>query len=262
MVLLDGRCGPFGGAVVAARWILLVVSACAILAGCATQETGPPPVKPEQVPGKIVQLLPPTLPDRTGWAADIYAAFSTQGITPSTENLCAVLAITEQESSFRADPAVPGLAEIAWREIDHRAERAGVPKFAVRAALQLSSPDGRTYSERIDAVKTERELSEIYEDFIAGVPMGTTLFAKHNPIRTGGPMQVGVSFAEACEIFGDDHASCVPDPVHSVDEQRYLLFGATVNGRHLVVSYTERGDTIRLISARPMTASERRAYEQ
>ena len=55
-----------------------------------------------------------------------------------------MLAVTEQESSFRADPSVPGLPAIAWREIDSRAERIGVPKFVVRAALQLSSPDGRT----------------------------------------------------------------------------------------------------------------------
>ena len=149
------------------------------------------------MPGQIAQLLPPSLPDRTGWAADIYAAFATQGIAPSLENVCAVLAVTEQESSFRADPAIPGLPAIAWREIDGRAERMGVPKFVVRAALQLPSPDGRSYSDRIDAVKTERELSELYEDFIAGVPLGSRLFAKHNPVRTGGPMQVSIAFAES-----------------------------------------------------------------
>ena len=182
---------------IAAARALLVVTSLVILSACATPDSAPAPPKPELVPARIMQLLPPTLPDRAGWSADIYAAFSTQGITPSTENLCAVLAITEQESSFRADPAVPGLPEIAWREIDSRAERAGVPKFAVRAALQLSSPDGRTYSERIDTVKTERELSEIYEDFIGTVPMGTRLFARHNPVRTGGPMQVSISFAES-----------------------------------------------------------------
>lgn len=166
-----------------------------VLAGCATQEP-PAPARQDQLPGQIAQLLPPNLADRTGWAADIYAAFATQGIAPSFANVCAVLAVTAQESSFRADPSIPGLPEIAWREIDGRAERIGVPKFVVRAALQLSSSDGRTYSDRIDAVKTERELSELYEDFIAGVPLGSRLFAKHNPVRTGGPMQVSIAFAE------------------------------------------------------------------
>ena len=72
----------------------------------------------------------------------------------------------------------------------------------------------------------------------------------------------GVSFLEASEVFDDDHSSSVQDPDHSVDETRYLIFGASKQGKHLVVSYTERGDRIRLISARQMTARERGAYEE
>jgi uncharacterized DUF497 family protein len=72
----------------------------------------------------------------------------------------------------------------------------------------------------------------------------------------------GVSFLEASEVFGDDLASCVPDPDHSEGEDRYLLFGVSSGGNFLVVSYTERVDAIRIISARRMTAQERKAYEQ
>ena len=72
----------------------------------------------------------------------------------------------------------------------------------------------------------------------------------------------GVSFLEASEVFDDDLSSTVRDPDHSADEERYLIFGIDRQGKHLVVSYTERGDRIRLISARPMTARERRAYER
>ena len=72
----------------------------------------------------------------------------------------------------------------------------------------------------------------------------------------------GVSFAEAAEIFGDAHSSVVNDPDHAVGEDRFLIFGISRTGRYLVVSYTERGEHIRLISARLMTARERRGYEQ
>ena len=72
----------------------------------------------------------------------------------------------------------------------------------------------------------------------------------------------GVSFLEACEVFDDDHSSAARDPDHSIDEDRYLIFGMSKRGRYLVVSYTERGDRFRPISARQMTARERRAYEQ
>jgi uncharacterized DUF497 family protein len=72
----------------------------------------------------------------------------------------------------------------------------------------------------------------------------------------------GVSFFEASEVFDDDHSSAVRDPDQAVDEDRYLIFGMSKDGKYLVVSYTERGDRIRLISARQMTPRERRAYEQ
>jgi len=152
---------------------------------------------PTEARDTLVRLLPPTTEDRAGWAADIHAALATLALPSTPQNLCAVLAVTEQESGFRADPAVPGLAAIAWKEIDRRAADAGVPRLAVRAALALSSPDGRSYAERIDAVKTERQLSEIFEDFIGMVPLGKTFLASRNPVRTGGPMQVGIAFAEA-----------------------------------------------------------------
>ena len=72
----------------------------------------------------------------------------------------------------------------------------------------------------------------------------------------------GVSFFEGTEVFDDDYSSAVRDPDHSVEEDRYLIFGLSKSGRYLVVSYTERGDLIRIISAREMTPRERRAYEQ
>lgn len=72
----------------------------------------------------------------------------------------------------------------------------------------------------------------------------------------------GISFYEASEVFEDIHSSTVRDPDHSQDEERYLIFGISKGGKYLVVSYTERSDRIRLISARRMTPRERKAYEQ
>jgi len=153
-------------------------------------------MRPDEVRARIATLVPASVPDRAGWALDIYAAFDALRIEPSTTNICAVLAITEQESTYRADPTVPGLGRIARDEIDRRAERAGVPKLLVQAALQLRSPDSRTYSERIDAAKSEKELSDLFDDFVAQVPLGQRFFAGYNPVRTGGPMQVSIDFAE------------------------------------------------------------------
>ena len=63
--------------------------------------------------------------------------------------MCAVLAVAEQVSGYRADPSVPGLAAIAKLEIEQRVARAGMPGLAARAALALRSPDGRSYRDRM-----------------------------------------------------------------------------------------------------------------
>ncbi len=72
----------------------------------------------------------------------------------------------------------------------------------------------------------------------------------------------GVSFYEASEVFNDDYSLTVSDPDHSLDEERYLIFGKSYQDRYLLVSYTERNSRIRIISARLMTSKERKAYEQ
>ena len=164
-----------------------------LFAACATSER---PRLAEHARAEIRELLPTSLPDRAGWAADFESAFTALGIAPTPENLCAALAIAEQESGFAVDPVVPGLARIARAEIDRRARQHHVPLFLVDAALKLKSPDGRRYDERLAAVKTEHDLSLVYTDFIGAVPLGGRLFADANPVRTGGPMQVSIAYAE------------------------------------------------------------------
>ncbi|QNP39991.1 DUF1615 domain-containing protein [Lysobacter solisilvae (ex Woo and Kim 2020)] len=163
------------------------------IAGLSACDTGP---TPEAVRAELVRRIPRSVPDRAGWARDIQAAFAAQEIEPSTSNLCAVLAVVEQESTYRADPPVPGLPTIARGEIDRRAARLHVPAFMVDAALEMRSPDGRTYAERIDALRTEQQLSALFEEMIQRVPLGRRLLRGFNPVRTGGPMQVSIAFAE------------------------------------------------------------------
>lgn len=71
-----------------------------------------------------------------------------------------------------------------------------------------------------------------------------------------------VSFEEAATIFADPLEITVYDPEHSEYEDRFISIGRSRFDRVLVVCYTERASTIRLISARPATARERRTYER
>lgn len=72
----------------------------------------------------------------------------------------------------------------------------------------------------------------------------------------------GVDFHEAGTVLADPLSTTFPDPAHSLDEQRCITIGAALSGRILVVAHTDRGEAVRLISARRATPSERRFYEQ
>jgi uncharacterized protein len=72
----------------------------------------------------------------------------------------------------------------------------------------------------------------------------------------------GVSFEEAQTVFDDPLYVDFYDPDHSDDEERYIIIGKSMQGRLLLVSYTERGNVTRLISAREVTRAERKAYEE
>ena len=72
----------------------------------------------------------------------------------------------------------------------------------------------------------------------------------------------GVDFREAATVFEDALSKTFPDLDHSVGERRFLIVGQSARGRILVVSHTETGDTIRIISARTATRRERRFYEE
>lgn len=72
----------------------------------------------------------------------------------------------------------------------------------------------------------------------------------------------GVSFEEAKTVFDDALYVDFYDPDHSDEEHRYILFGESHEGRLLMVSYTERDATIRIISSREATPVERKAYEE
>ncbi len=71
----------------------------------------------------------------------------------------------------------------------------------------------------------------------------------------------GISFQEAASIFADNLSITIPDPDHSASEARFLDLGLSHRNRLLVVSYTERGEIIRIISARRASRSERKGYE-
>jgi len=156
----------------------------------------PPPQTEAEAKAMVSRLIPATAKDRAGWASDLHAVFVKLGFPQAPEIYCAAIAVIEQESSWQTDPVVPGLPAIVWKELEQRGARYGVPLLLIKAALLKTSPDGRSYIQRIDALKTEKQLNGLFQDMINELPFGKQLFADYNPVRTGGPMQVSIAFAE------------------------------------------------------------------
>lgn len=230
--------------------------------------------RPADVRAVIDSALPAAVSDRAGWTADIAMGFSKLGLSPTRENACAVAAVIEQESGFQVDPVIPGLGKLALRTVDERAAHAGVPLVLVHAALDLKSSDGRTYRERIRAARTEKQLSDVYEDFIGRVPLGRRLFASWNPIRTRGPMQVNVVFARQFEAvkpypyhvsgrdLGDElftrRASIYFGIAHLLDYQapydRYLYRFADYNAGQYASRNAAFQQAASIVAGEPLTA--------
>ena len=72
----------------------------------------------------------------------------------------------------------------------------------------------------------------------------------------------GVSFEEAASVFFDPLSLTIPDPLHSAEENRFIITGFSERQRQLVVMHTDHDDKIRIISAREATPAEKRKYEQ
>ena len=199
----------------------------------APANTSKPVLNEAQGRALLDRLLPPRISDRQGWNNDIVTAFTALKIPYRAENFCAVAAVIEQESSWQADPTVPNLPAIVWEKIGERANKYLVPLPVVKAALLKTSPNGKSYKARIDSLRTEREMNLLFEDMSAeasklGLPMNMK-----NPIRTGGPMQVSVEFAEA-------HVKIWPYPYQTGNSIRNDVFtrrGGIYFGSAILLQY-------------------------
>ena len=219
------------------RPAIAIVGSAALLAGCAGER--PAASDPGAARALIERSLPGAVADRSGWVGDIDAAFSALKIPVSRDNVCAVIAVTQQESGFRVDPVIPNLGSIARAEIDRRAEGVHIPLTLMHGVLELKSSSGETYAERIDHARTEKDLSDIYEDFTASVPLGRTLLAGWNPIRTRGPMQVNVAFAQQFSALQP-----YPYPVKvSIDDELFTRRGSLYFGTAHLLAYTAPYDS-------------------
>lgn len=196
--------------------------------------TAPKPVVITEQQGRQIldKTLPPRIADRKGWSTDIFNAFKYLKLPYTRENFCAVNAVIEQESSWQSDPGVPNLPAIVWGKIAEKAHRYLIPLPVVKAGLMKTSPNGKSYKDRIDHLRTEREMNDLFEDMNSEAKKLGLPAEKSNPIRTGGPMQVSVEFATA-------HVQVWPYPYprRSIRQEVFTRRGGVYFGSAILLQY-------------------------
>jgi Protein of unknown function (DUF1615) len=186
--------------------------------------------------------------DASGWAADMLDVLRAHDIPRTKENACAVIAIIDQESSFHANPVVPGLGKIS--EAALRRKLSGVPLLGAAVVRFLSSTPSAedSYMSRIRAARTERDLDQVYRAMVADTASRASLgkivnsgllnrfIEERNEINTIGSMQVSVKFA----VQAAKRRRWLPmalDDVYAVRDELYTRRGGIYYGALQLLGY-------------------------
>lgn len=162
---------------------------------------------------EIEKLIPNHVKNPSSWAKDIADIMQIFDIERDITNVCSVIAVIDQESNFVADPVVAGLGIKSLQEIDSRLEDKLGTKLAgiFRNMLKTKPSVEDNFASRIQKVKTERELDELYREIfnyfsqqykinaltdVARI-VGSDISERLNPITTLGSMQVHIDYAKA-----------------------------------------------------------------
>ncbi|HNH49249.1 MAG TPA: DUF1615 family protein, partial [Myxococcota bacterium] len=147
-----------------------------LLLACSDPTAAPAlPFEQRPVPSDRVYLAFPSdrVKERKPWATDLEAVLKLDDIPVTYGNLCSVVATIEQESGYQTDPAVPGIGEMVdvWIE-EKQASMSKIPGWAMATGLKAvldsrPSPTAASYSERLHAAKTEKDVDVTFQDFIA-----------------------------------------------------------------------------------------------
>ena len=193
----------------------------ALLAGCVhAPEPAPPPPRTVTL-DEVTHALPDKVKDKAGWADDILVAIRLAGKEATAERACAVIAVIGQESGFVPDPAVADLPRIVRAGLVEKLAPLGpLAEPALAAILEGKAPGSpTTFGERIERLKTERDLDRLFRDIAAAyrgqapgtfavasalsLLLGKGSFEDLNPVTTAGSMQVKVSFAREAGVRED-----------------------------------------------------------
>lgn len=195
---------------------------------------------------QINRLIPTRTVNRMAWANDVHSIMDELDIERNLNNTCTIIAVVDQESNFVADPSVPGLGKKAISEMNERLEA----KLGKRMAnifdkmLQKYPTPDDNFLMQLEAVKTERELDQLYREIFvfytkkynvnllanaAKIIARQDLAENFNPVRTLGSMQVHIRYAKEHSRSGGN--------INKIRNDIYTQYGGLYYGIHRLMSY-------------------------
>lgn len=197
------------------------------------------------------RVVPPGK-DAPGWAADISAALEVNAIRPSRSNVCSVMAVIGQESTFTANPEVAGLGRIAEQQIKAKLSKLPVLPGAAAAGAQIflamkPTPE-KNYLAMIRAARTERDLDLVYRNltfFLFREYASTRLLNAGavaqridaaNPVSTLGSMQVSAAYAIA-EVERSRNRRLGLGAIWKLRDELYTRKGGVAYGTRMLLGY-------------------------
>lgn len=197
------------------------------------------------------RIVPPGK-DAAGWAADISAALEVNAIRPSRSNVCSVMAVIGQESTFTANPEVAGLGRMAEQQIKAKLSKLPVLPGAAAAGVEIflamkPTPE-KSYLAMIRAARTERDLDLVYRnltfflfrEYALTRLLNTGAVAQRidaaNPVATLGSMQVSAAFAIA-EVETARNRRLGLGAIWKLRDELYTRKGGVAYGTRMLLGY-------------------------
>jgi Protein of unknown function (DUF1615) len=183
-----------------------IVFSALIFTICAQTASADPLLTVAQT-ARLIKAAEKTVSDAEGWAIDLHDVLQQHNLPETKENVCAAIAVIDQESNFKADPPVPGLGRLSEQALQEKLRKIPVGGGVALRWLENNPTPQVSFMSRIRTAKTERDLDLAYRSLVDYAGKTTSLevvlklgllnkfIEEKNEIDTAGSMQVSVKFA-------------------------------------------------------------------
>lgn len=200
----------------------------------------------------LIKAAEPAVADPRGWASDVLEVLHSHGLPQNRENVCAIIAVADQESGFVANPTIPNLGKMSEKAVVEKLSKLSILRGGALTFLNRFPSANDSFMQRIRRAKTERDLDLAYRELVAGLgdyarqyKLGLLVdnrFARDfiegsNEIDTIGSMQVAVDFAVQQETQRRGGKVLSLQEIYQIRDKLYTRKGGLYYGTLLLLGY-------------------------